>query len=347
MGSFLEEDFQNPPPALRKSPYGRISNGYEASLEETDDEYPCEDMMSKQIKEEGGLNSSNNTIPSGFFDPSSSTLYSDDTPTIICLNIPEGKYDYLLLTLDNGSGINLVKLESLRDDLCIDAPSIVRTLGSVVLTLQGRPYRFHVVDDGSLGEADCVIGRGFLKSEMATVDYCTGVVTLRGDNMNPIPLLTTEEIDACLANRTGSTNTPRAFKVTDTHDPENSIPPGYYRALDCDGEYHLYPAPSEEEGALDWPGVRVGAALGSACLHYAYVLSALAMVGESSSLADSALIGARENFCDAQTYNTIEDLKEFRKIKPLANTAQSLIEPNLVALIFTTMLKTIIRFGKN
>ena len=113
--------------------------------------------------------------------------------------------------------------------------------------------------------------------------------------------------------------------------------------------------------------MQMGAALGSACLNYAYVLGTLTntevvnvhkhklatsesnvpkivvpqpypgqmtvekngiyMVGESSSLAESALISARENFCDTQTYNTIEDLKELRKIKPLANTAQSLIEP--------------------
>ena len=201
MGSFLEEDFQNPPPAFREPPYGQLLDGYEASSEETDDEDPCDNIMEGQVKGGGGLYPPNNTIPTGSFNPSSSTLCSEDTPTTICLNIPEGKYDYLLLTLDSGSDINLVKLESLRDDLSVDAPSIVRTLGSVILTLQGRPYHFHVVNDDFLGEADCVVGRGFLRAERAVVNYFTGIVTLQSDAENSIPLLTTEEMYAYLANR--------------------------------------------------------------------------------------------------------------------------------------------------
>ena len=106
------------------------------------------------------------------------------------------------MTLNNGSGINLVKLESLGNDLLVDAPSIVRTFGSVVLTLQRRPYRFHVVNDDSLGEADCVVGREFSRAERAVVNYCAGIVTLRSAAENLIPLLTTEDMYAYLANRT-------------------------------------------------------------------------------------------------------------------------------------------------
>ena len=180
MGSFLEEDFQNPPPALRKSPYGRISNGYEASSEETDDEYPCEDMMSKQIKEEGGLNSSNNTIPSGFFDPSSSTLCSDDTPTTIRLNVPECRHRYLLLMLDMGVNINLIKKGALKDGIPLEGksakiagitPDTMHTLGSVMLTIRGQPYRFHVVDDDFSIRDDGLISRNLLRAERAILNY--------------------------------------------------------------------------------------------------------------------------------------------------------------------------------
>ena len=62
----------------------------------------------------------------------------DDTPTTICLNLLEGRYEYLLLMLDKVSGINLVRLGALRDDVRLDnevieltgiTPGTVFTLG--------------------------------------------------------------------------------------------------------------------------------------------------------------------------------------------------------------------------
>ena len=62
MGSFLEEDFQNPPPAFREPPYGQLLDGYEASSEETDDEDPCDNIMEGQVKGGGGLYTPQTTL---------------------------------------------------------------------------------------------------------------------------------------------------------------------------------------------------------------------------------------------------------------------------------------------
>ena len=68
----------------------------------------------------------------------SSEDYNEETPTTIYLNLPEGRYEYLLLMLDNSSGINLVRLGALRDDVRLDnevieltgiTPGTVFTLG--------------------------------------------------------------------------------------------------------------------------------------------------------------------------------------------------------------------------
>lgn len=83
--------------------------------------------------------------------------------------------------IDSGSGVNLIKQSSLISDVLWEdtraftlqgiSSLSVQTLGSVLLTLMGRPTLFHVVTDSVGFAQEGILGNRFLQDHAASVDY--------------------------------------------------------------------------------------------------------------------------------------------------------------------------------
>lgn len=83
--------------------------------------------------------------------------------------------------IDSGSGVNLIKQSSLISDVLWEdtraftlqgiSSLSVQTLGSVLLTLMGRPTLFHVVTDSVGFAQEGILGNRFLLDHAASVDY--------------------------------------------------------------------------------------------------------------------------------------------------------------------------------
>ena len=72
---------------------------------------------------------------------------------------------------------------------------LVPTLGTARLTICRTPYNFHVVhDDFPLAENGS-LGRNLLEKGEAILNYYGRAVVMKGDVMNPIPFLTSDERD--------------------------------------------------------------------------------------------------------------------------------------------------------
>ena len=69
------------------------------------------------------------------------------------------------------------------------------TFGTVYLTIESKPYKFHVVHNGFplTPLDDAIIGRPLMRAEGAVISYYTNCLMIAGDVMNPIPFLTPDE----------------------------------------------------------------------------------------------------------------------------------------------------------
>lgn len=101
--------------------------------------------------------------------------------------------------IDNGSGTNLIKKSALSPEILIDFTKKgslvgindvpVETLGTVTLLIRKIPAKFQVVNDDFPIEQEAMIGRTFLQSTKAIVNYYYDTLILEGDPMNPIPFI--------------------------------------------------------------------------------------------------------------------------------------------------------------
>ena len=84
------------------------------------------------------------------------------------MRIPEGRKAYLLFMLDSGSTIHVIKIGAIGPELQLNphnalkiggiTPESVQTLGTVKVTICGRPYTFHVVPDNFILAEDGILG---------------------------------------------------------------------------------------------------------------------------------------------------------------------------------------------
>ena len=131
----------------------------------------------------------------------------------------------MLLMLHIGASINLIKKGALKDGIPLEeksakiagiTPDTMHTLGSVMLTIRGQPYRFHVVDGDFSIRDDGLIGRNLLRAERAVLSYYTDAIAIRNVVMNPIPILTANERHYHLATRSVPTNAAQVLRFSNT-----------------------------------------------------------------------------------------------------------------------------------
>lgn len=108
-----------------------------------------------------------------------------------------------IFMIDSGSGINLIKRSRVSPDAPREddriytlqgiSPVPVKTLGSVLITLIGKPTLFHVVPDTIGFTQDGLLGNNFLQDHIANVDYKNRCLHY-DDTMIPFTDLTTIDI---------------------------------------------------------------------------------------------------------------------------------------------------------
>jgi transposase InsO family protein len=99
---------------------------------------------------------------------------------IITLSSPETLRPCTYM-IDSGSGLNLIKQSSVHLSVPWEderthslrgiSPDEVETLGSVMLSIMGKPTLFHVLRDSVNLNPDGILGNGFLHERNANVDY--------------------------------------------------------------------------------------------------------------------------------------------------------------------------------
>ena len=152
------------------------------------------------------------------------------TPTTVRLSVPKSRHRYLLLMLDIGASINMIKKGALKDGIPLEeksakiagiTPDTMHTLGSVMLTIRGQPYHFHVVDDDFSIRDGELIGRNLF--------------SIRNDVMNPILFLTADERHYHLATRSVPTNAAQVLRSSKTNTNNSTASP----PIAPGGEYTL------------------------------------------------------------------------------------------------------------
>ena len=79
----------------------------------------------------------------------------DNLPSTIRISIPKGHRPYLLFMIDKGPSVNLIKTRALDYDTPVErcgstnlggiTLATLISLGTVMITIKGTPYKFHVV----------------------------------------------------------------------------------------------------------------------------------------------------------------------------------------------------------
>ena len=118
------------------------------------------------------------------------------------------------------------------------------------------------------------------------------------------------------------------------YDPEENIPPGYYQALDYDGECHLYPIINDDAETLKQLSEQMRAVCGALCLHQTYLMHTL-----KTSLVTPKIINAGRKLKTATICSILHDkvrnLEKLKYAKPSEKLAPTILDQTTLHTVTT------------
>ena len=101
--------------------------------------------------------------------------------------------------VDTGADINIIKLNALDDNVSVAlhesvaisgiTPDTTETLGTTIITLLGKPVKFHVVRSSFVLRCDGILGKEYLTQEQAEISFTHNTLVTRSDPIKPIPFI--------------------------------------------------------------------------------------------------------------------------------------------------------------